>query len=179
VSAHRRCRSFSLLNLEQNTSHWFLMVCRDREDFLRSSKNILFDTGESCVVRRQRVSGAGVSIAVSDPRLGAIFSPRRQVSLPGWRSLRVSVQVIESANLDIRSKYIMGSYKQRDPVSPHTIMGGLPTLSVSVSYSGVSCGVVGLVIVGLTAGLVVRRHSAAPTIKMPKEGEEDAVLDTQ
>jgi hypothetical protein len=144
-------RSFSLLNLEQNTSHWFLMVCRDREDLLRSSKNILFDTG--------------VSIAVSDPRLGAIFSPRRQV--------------IESANLDIRSKYIMGSYKQRDPVSPHTIMGGLTTLSVSVSYSGVSCGVVGLVIVGLTAGLVVRRHSAAPTIKMPKEGEEDAVLDTQ
>jgi len=107
-------RSFSILNLEQNTSYWFLMVCRDREDFLRSSKKILFDTG--------------VAISAEDPKLGAIFSPRRQV--------------IESANLDIRSKFIMGSYKQRDPVSPHTLMGVHFTLSVSVSYprSELWCG---------------------------------------
>merc|ERR1712080_681650 len=105
-------------------------MCRDREDLLHSSKEILFDTG--------------VAIASGDPKLGAIFSGRRQV--------------IESANLDIRSKYIMGSYKQRDPVSPHTLMG-------------VSCMVAGVVIVTVTGGLVARRYSAAVPVNIPKEGE--------
>jgi len=73
--------------------------------------------------------------------------------------------VIESANLDIRSKYIMGSYKHREPVSPHTLMG-------------VSCSIVGLVILTLTVGLVVRSYSAAPTIRIPKDGE-DEVMATQ
>jgi len=68
-------RSFSLLNLDSNTSYSFLMLCRDREDLLRSSKEVHFDTG--------------VAISTGDPRLGAIFSPRRQV--------------LESANRDIRS----------------------------------------------------------------------------
>ena len=38
-------RSFSLLNLEQNTSYSFLMTCSDRQDHLWTSGNISFDTG--------------------------------------------------------------------------------------------------------------------------------------
>ena len=38
-------RSFSLLNLEQNTSYSFLMSCSDRQDQLWTSGNISFDTG--------------------------------------------------------------------------------------------------------------------------------------
>ena len=38
-------RSFSLLNLEQNTSYSFLMSCSDRQDHLWTSGNISFDTG--------------------------------------------------------------------------------------------------------------------------------------
>merc|ERR1712080_96988 len=95
------------------------------EDSLHSSKEIHFDTG--------------VVIAAADPKLGAIFSPREKV--------------LESANRDIRSKYIMGSYRQKDPVSPHTVMGA-------------SCVVV---------GLVTRRYSTATAIKIPKE----AAVDTQ
>ena len=38
-------RSFSLLNLEQNTSYSFLMSCSDRQDHLWTSENISFDTG--------------------------------------------------------------------------------------------------------------------------------------
>jgi hypothetical protein len=95
---------------------------------------------------------------------------------------------MESANRDIRSKYIMGSYKHhKAPVSPHTLMG-------------VSCGVAGLVILGLTAGLVARcllhctalhctalhctarplarRVVKAPPLKMPQE-VEPGPLDTQ
>lgn len=124
-------RSFSLLNLEQNTSYKFLMVCRDREDRKCSSEKLTFDTGV-------------VITPEGDPKLGAIFSPRKHV--------------LESANLDIRSKYIMGRYKQRDPKSPHTLMG-------------VSCAVVGLVITSLTVGLVARRYSNANSIKMPKSEE--------
>jgi len=128
-------RSFSLLNLEQNTSYSFLMSCSDREDNLWSSEKIKFDTG--------------VVISSVDPKLGAIFSPRRQE--------------IESANRDIRSKYIMGRYKSRSPVSPHTLMG-------------VSSAVIGLVITATTLGLVARRYVRAQPIKMPKE--EEGVLET-
>jgi len=124
-------RSFSLLNLDSNTSYSFLMMCRDREDLLRSSKEVHFDTG--------------VAISTGDPKLGAIFSPRRQV--------------LESANRDIRSKYIMGSYKQRSMVSPHTLMA-------------VSCGVVGLIITTLTLGLVARSYTRATNLKMPEELED-------
>merc|ERR1712080_366678 len=102
------------------------------EDSLHSSKEIHFDTG--------------VVIAAADPKLGAIFSPREKV--------------LESANRDIRSKYIMGSYRQKDPVSPHTVMGA-------------SCVVVGLVILSVTGGLVARRYSTATAIKIPKEGAVD------
>ena len=87
----------------------------------------------------------GVAISSGDPKLGAIFSPRRQV--------------LESANRDIRSKYIMGSYKQRSMVSPHTLMG-------------VSCGVVGLIITTLTLGLVARRYTRATNLKMTEEMED-------
>ena len=38
-------RSFSLLNLEQNTSYSFLMTCSDRQDNLWTSEKINFDTG--------------------------------------------------------------------------------------------------------------------------------------
>ena len=38
-------RSFSLLNLEQNTSYSFLMTCSDRQDNFWSSEKINFDTG--------------------------------------------------------------------------------------------------------------------------------------
>ena len=38
-------RSFSLLNLEQNTSYSFLMTCSDRQDNFWTSENIKFDTG--------------------------------------------------------------------------------------------------------------------------------------
>jgi len=127
-------RSFSLLNLEQNTSYSFLMTCSDREDNLWSSEKINFDTG--------------VVISSVDPKLGAIFSPRRQE--------------IESANRDIRSKYIMGRYKSRSPVSPHTLMGA-------------SSAVIGLIITATTLGLVARRYVRAEPIKMPKEEE---VLET-
>jgi len=130
-------RSFSLLNLEQNTSYSFLMSCSDREDNLWSSEKIKFDTG--------------VVISSVDPKLGAIFSPRRQE--------------IESANRDIRSKYIMGQYKARDPVSPHTLMA-------------VSCTIVGLIITGTTLGIVARRYSRADRIKIPKEVETQ-MLDGQ
>ena len=117
------------------------MVCRDREDLLRSSKEIHFDTGPLAVP----LGPPGVAISSGDPKLGAIFSPRRQV--------------LESANRDIRSKYIMGSYKQRSMVSPHTLMG-------------VSCGVVGLIITTLTLGLVARRYTRATSLKMAEEMEE-------
>jgi len=130
-------RSFSLLNLEQNTSYSFLMSCSDRQDTLWSSEKINFDTG--------------VVISSVDPKLGAIFSPRRQE--------------IESANRDIRSKYIMGQYKARDPVSPHTLMA-------------VSCTIVGLIITGTTLGIVARRYSRADRIKIPKEVETQ-MLDGQ
>jgi len=127
-------RSFSLLNLEQNTSYSFLMSCSDRQDNLWTSEKIKFDTG--------------VVISSVDPKLGAIFSPRRQE--------------IESANRDIRSKYIMGRYKSRSPVSPHTLMGA-------------SSAVIGLIITATTLGLVARRYVRAEPIKMPKEEE---VLET-
>jgi len=130
-------RSFSLLNLEQNTSYSFLMSCSDRQDNLWTSEKIKFDTG--------------VVISSVDPKLGAIFSPRRQE--------------IESANRDIRSKYIMGQYKARDPVSPHTLMA-------------VSCTIVGLIITGTTLGIVARRYSRADRIKIPKEVETQ-MLDGQ
>jgi len=129
-------RSFSLLNLEQNTSYSFLMTCSDREDNLWSSEKINFDTG--------------VVISSVDPKLGAIFSPRRQE--------------IESANRDIRSKYIMGRYKSRSPVSPHTLMGA-------------SSAVIGLIITATTLGLVARRYVRAEPIKMPKEEEVLETLD--
>jgi len=127
-------RSFSLLNLEQNTSYSFLMTCSDRQDNLWTSEKINFDTG--------------VVISSVDPKLGAIFSPRRQE--------------IELANRDIRSKYIMGRYKSRSPVSPHTLMGA-------------SSAIIGLVITATTLGLVARRYVRAEPIKMPKEEE---VLET-
>ena len=38
-------RSFSLLNLEQNTSYSFLMTCSDRQDNFWTSEKIKFDTG--------------------------------------------------------------------------------------------------------------------------------------
>jgi len=123
-------RSFSLLNLEQNTSYSFLMSCSDRQDHLWTSGNISFDTG--------------VVISSVDPKLGAIFSPRRQE--------------IESANRDIRSKFIMGRYKTRSPVSPHTLMGA-------------SSAIIGLVITATTLGLVARRYVRAEPIKLPKEEE--------
>ena len=41
-------RSFSLLNLEQNTSYSFLMSCSDRQDNLWTSEKIKFDTGALC-----------------------------------------------------------------------------------------------------------------------------------
>ena len=134
-------RSFSLLNLDSNTSYSFLMLCRDREDLLRSSKEVHFDTGPP----HSPLAPPGVAISTGDPKLGAIFSPRRQV--------------LESANRDIRSKYIMGSYKQRSMVSPHTLMG-------------VSCGVVGLIITTLTLGLVARSYTRATNLKMPEELED-------
>jgi len=127
-------RSFSLLNLEQNTSYSFLMSCSDRQDNLWTSEKIKFDTG--------------VVISSVDPKLGAIFSPRRQE--------------IESANRDIRSKLIMGRYKSRSPVSPHTVMGA-------------GSAVIGLIITATTLGLVARRYVRAEPIKMPKEEE---VLET-
>ena len=40
-------RSFSLLNLEQNTSYSFLMTCSDRQDNFWSSEKINFDTGST------------------------------------------------------------------------------------------------------------------------------------
>jgi len=127
-------RSFSLLNLEQNTSYSFLMTCSDRQDNFWSSEKINFDTG--------------VVISSVDPKLGAIFSPRRQE--------------VESANRDIRSKLIMGRYKPRSPVSPHTLMGA-------------SSAIIGLIIIATTLGLVARRYVRAEPIKMPKEEE---VLET-
>jgi len=39
--------------------------------------------------------------------------------------------------------------------------------------------VVGLAIVALTVGLVARRYSKAPTIELPKEGIDEAVLADQ
>merc|ERR1719323_1526942 len=118
-------------------SYSFLMTCSDRQDNFWSSEKVNFDTG--------------VVISSVDPKLGAIFSPRRQE--------------IESANRDIRSKYIMGQYKARDPVSPHTLMA-------------VSCAVVGLVITVTTLGIVARRYSRADPIKIPKEVETQ-MLDGQ
>jgi len=134
ITLAEKYKSFSLLNLEQNTSYSFLMTCSDRQDNFWSSEKIDFNTG--------------VVISSVDPKLGAIFSPRRQE--------------VESANRDIRSKFIMGRYKPRSPVSPHTLMGA-------------SSAIIGLVIIATTLGLVARRYVRAEPIKMPKEEE---VLET-
>ena len=49
----------------------------------------------------------------------------------------VNQQVVGSANLDVRSKMIMGRYRQRDPVSPHMLLCVCSTNCLQFSLFGV------------------------------------------
>ena len=81
-------RSFEISQLSSNTSYWVCVVCRDKEGVEHASDILHFTTAE-----------------VAQPRLGARYSPLRQVVEQDKRNMGV---------LRVRRK---------EAVSPHTLMG--------------------------------------------------------